>query len=254
MKSMRMTKPLALIPARGGSRRLPRKNVRDFLGKPLVAWTIEAVHESDACDRCVVVTDDQEIADIALQYGAEVPFLEPPELATDTAYIDNALRYVLERFEGDGYTPSCCILLEPTAIGRDAQHIRDAARIIEERAFDSLAGVSEVPAHFSHRKQLQLGNQSALSRVGDGAKLKDLVHRNQDIGVSYYVNSAIYAFQRGNLFRGENSLWGESTYGYVMDSRHLADIDTQEDWDIAEFKMRRKLALRHAGQHTKDRM
>ncbi len=238
------SKTLALIPARGGSKRLPRKNVKDFLGKPLIAWTIEVAKESGAFDHVVVVTDDEEIAAIAKRYGAEVPFMEPKELAGDTAYVADALRFALEELKKGGYAPEHFVLLEPSSVGREAKHIREVAEIMATRKdFDSLLGISETPGHYSYLKQYHIGEGGLLGRVGDGAPLKAITHRNQDVAKSYVGNSAIYAFRTKNLFEGDRKLWGDSTYGYVMDGSGIADIDTQEEWDLAEFKMRRKWGI-----------
>lgn len=234
---------LGLIGARGGSKRLPGKNIKDFLGKPLIAWTIEVAKESGVFDRLVVLTDAPEIAAIARRYGAEVPFMEPAELAGDNAYYD-ALRFGLKKLaDEEKYTPESFILLEPSATGRSAHHIREVADIFTGRSdFDSLVGISEVPGHFSYQKQLTINQQGIVGRVGDNAPLKKLIHHNQDIPKSYYINSAIYGFRRKNLFEGDKNLWGGSTYGYIMDGSTLGDTDTAEDWVIAEAKMKRLLA------------
>ncbi len=233
---------LGIIPARGGSKRLPGKNIKDFFGKPLIAWTIEAAKSSGVFDRLIVLTDDQEISDIAKKYGAEVPFMEPSEFAGDTAYVGDAIRYALQQLESEGYTSPDFILLEPSSVGREIKHIQEVAKLLEDRRdFDSIIGISEVPAHHSHLKQLNIGENGIVGRVGDGAPLKNLTHRNQDIAKSYYINSAIYGFRRKNLFEGDKKLWGESTYGYVMDDSKLADIDTAADWALAEFKLKNTL-------------
>lgn len=233
---------LGLIGARGGSERLPGKNIKNFLGKPLIAWTIETAKESGVFERLIVVTDSMEIAAIAQQYGAEIPFMEPAELATNLSYHD-ALRYALQKLADDEkYVPESFILLEPSAVGRNANHIREVAGLLTTRTdFDSIVGVSEVPGHVSYLKQLTIAPNGILGRVGDNAPLKSLIHRNQEIPKSYFINSAIYGFRRKNLFEGDKSLWGESTYGYIMDGSTLADIDTMDDWMIAEVKMKMSL-------------
>lgn len=232
-------KILGIIPARGGSKRLPGKNIKDFLGKPLIAWTIETALKSKVFDRVIVVTDDEEIAQVSKRYGAEVPFMEPAEFASDTAYVADALRYTLQRLSDDeGYEPDNFILLEPSAVGREVKHIQEVAEILSNRRdFDSLSGISEVSGHVSYLKQFNIKEGGLIRRVGDGALLKDVNHRNQNVAKSYFANSAIYGFRRCNLFEGEGNLWGNSTYGYLMDGSILADIDTLEDWDFAVFKM-----------------
>lgn len=233
-------KILGLVVARGGSKRLPRKNIRDFLGKPLIAWTIETGKTSDVFDRFILSTDDLEIAKVGEQKGIEVPFMEPAELATDTARIFDVIVHAIQKLkEIDGYVPDWIVLLEPSSPGRQSFHIQEVAQLLKEQNnFDSLVGISKVPGHFSYLKQLARNKKGIVARVGDGAILRDLIHRNQDVPESYFINSAIYAFRYSNLFDGNQSLWGNSTYGYEMDSKYAMDIDTQEDWLIAEVKMR----------------
>jgi len=241
MHNAAMEKTFGIIPARGGSKRLPGKNTRDFLGKPLLAWTIEVARESNVFERLILLTDDAEIAEIGKKYGAEVPFMEPSELAGDTTYVGDALSWALRELKSSGYEPGDFLLLEPTSVGREAKHLIEAARIMrEERDFDSLVGISEIPRHFSYAKQLAL-RENIVARISDGAPLKQLTHRNQDIEPSYYINSAVYGFRSKNLFEGDKNLWGERTFGFLMDDAFLADIDTEDDWYLAEAKMKRKL-------------
>jgi CMP-N-acetylneuraminic acid synthetase len=244
---------LGLIGARGGSERLPGKNIKNFFGKPLIVWTIEAAKKSGIFERIIVVTDSTDIAAIAKHSGAEVPFMEPAELATNLSYHD-ALRYTLQKLADDEkYVPENFILLEPSAVGRTVSHIREVAELLTTRTdFDSIVGISEVPGHFSYSKQLVIASNGIVGRVGDNAPLKNLIHRNQEVPKSYVINSAIYGFRRKNLFEGDKSLWGESTYGYVMDGSKLADIDTIEDWVMAEAKMKHFLAGKE-GKYINDR-
>ncbi|MBI5003535.1 acylneuraminate cytidylyltransferase family protein [Candidatus Kaiserbacteria bacterium] len=233
-------KILGLVVARGGSKRLPGKNIKDFLGKPLITWSIQTGIAGGVFDRFVLSTDSPAIAKMAEQAGIEVPFMEPAELASDTARIFDVIVYAVQKLkEIDGYVPDWIILLEPSSPGRQSFHIKEVAQLLKERNnFDSLVGISKVPGHFSHLKQLARDEQGVVTRVGDGAILRNLIHRNQDVPESYFINSAIYAFRYSNLFDGNNSLWGNSTYGYEMDNKYAMDIDTQEDWLVAEVKMK----------------
>ncbi len=237
---------LGLVVARGGSKRLPGKNVKNLLGKPLIAWTVETGLSAGVFDRFVLSTDDNEIAAIAKQAGIEVPFMESAELASDTARIFDVIVNAVEKLkEGDGYVPDWIVLLEPSSPGRQPFHLKEIDGLLRSGgAFDSLVGISKVPGHFSHLKQLNMDDQGIVTRIGDGEILRNLIHRNQDVPESYFINSAVYAFKYGNLFDGNMSLWGTSSYGYEMDSKYAMDIDTAEDWLIAEVKMRTLLAER----------
>lgn len=242
---------LGIITARGGSKRVPRKNIKDFLGKPLLAWTVEAALKSGVLDRLVLTTDDKEIAEVGKKYGAEVPFMRPAELATDTASSYDAVKHaVLWLRDNENYEADWIILLEPSSPGREPFHIQEVAKIIRERNdFDSLLGVAEVPGHFSHLKQYNINDKGVIGRVGDGEILRNIIHRNQDVPKSYSANSAFYAFKTSNLFDGHNSLWGDSTYGYVMDEKYSMDIDTLDEWDIAVLKMKKLFDKQGGGEH-----
>ena len=116
-----------------------------------------------------------------------------------------------------------------------------AKLISKNPKFDSLIGISETPGHVSHLKQQQRGRNGIITRVNDGATMKNIILRNQDVPKSYYINSAIYALRTANLFDGDKSLWGNKTYGYIMDNKYSLDIDTPEEWLIAEIKMKKIL-------------
>ncbi len=234
-------KILGIVTARGGSKRVPRKNVKDFLGKPLLAWTAESGLRSGAFDRFVLSTDDEEIAQIGKAADLEVPFMRPPELASDTAGSYGVVRHVVEWLrEHENYEASWVVLLEPSSPGRRPFHIAEVAELISQSDvyFDSLLGIAKMPGHFSHLKEMKRDEKGIVTRIGDGAIVRNLIHRNQDIPVTFYFNSAIYAFKTSNLFDGNNSLWGNSSYGYLMDEKYSMDIDTPEDWLMAEVKMR----------------
>ena len=234
---------LGLITARGGSKRLPGKNIKDMLGKPLLTWTVETGKKSEAFDKFILSTDDNDIAKVGKDCGADIPFMRPDELATDTASSYDVVVHAVKWLEeNEDFVSDWIVLLEPTAPGRQAFHIREVVELAKKNVADSIIGITEMPGHFSHLKELLKDKDGVVSRVGDGAIMRNLIHRNQDIPTSYYINSAIYALKRENLFDGNKSLWGNSTYGYEMNSKYAFDIDTQEDWDIAEVKMKKLLS------------
>lgn len=238
---MQNKKILGIITARGGSKRVPRKNIKDFLGKPLLAWSIEVGQKSEVFDRFILSTDDKEIAKIGKKYGIEVPFRRPQKYAADTSSSYDAIKHAVDWLkEHENYETDWIILLEPSAPGRQPFHLREVLELIQQDGhFDSIVGISKIPAHFSHLKELQRSEAGIVTRVGDNEILRNLTHRNQDIPLSFYIiNSAIYAFKTANLFDGYNSLWGDSTYGYVMEEKYALDINTSDDWIIAETKMK----------------
>lgn len=236
-------KILGIITARGGSKRVLRKNVNDFLGKPLIAWTIEEGLKSSVFDRFVLTTDDEEIAEVGKKHGIEAPFMRPKELASDTASSYDAVKHAVEWLkDNENYEADWVILLEPSSPGRQAFHIKEIVKLIEERNdFDSLLGITETPGHFSYLKEQQRDKDGMITRVCDGEILRNLIHRNQDVPKSYFINSAVYAFKVSNIFNGNNSFWGNKSYGYLMDEKYALDIDTPQDWLIAEIKMKKLL-------------
>ncbi len=238
-------KILGIVTARGGSKRMPRKNIKEFCGKPLIAWTAEAGLASGVLGRFILSTDDAEIAEIGEKAGLEVPFMRPDELANDTAGSYGVVKHAIEWLrDNEQYEASWIILLEPSSPGRQPFHIKEVAELITNPAvnFDSLLGIAKMPSHYSYLKEMKRDEKGIVTRVGDGAIVRNLIHRNQDIPATYYFNGTIYAFKTANLFDGNNSLWGDSSYGYLMDEKYSMDIDTPEDWIIAEARMKMLLS------------
>jgi CMP-N,N'-diacetyllegionaminic acid synthase len=227
-------KILGIIPARGGSKSIPRKNIKPFCGKPLIAWSIQTLKESGVCDRVIVSTDDREIADVAAHFGAETPFIRPAELAEDTTptlpVLQHAVSWLKER---EGYNPDYVLLLEPPSVSKRPFHIREAAELLLKTGADSVVSVAEVPGTFSPYWQLKVGNENRIE-LFTGGTMKDVIRRRQDLPKSYYRNSAIYVLKTGCLFTSEPSLYGKDVRGYITDSKYAMDIDTPEDWVVAE--------------------
>lgn len=237
-------KIFGLITARGGSKRIPRKNVKLFLGKPLLYWTIKIAQESGIFDRLVLSTDDEEIASVGRASGAEVPFLRPTELAQDDTGSLPVVRHTLDFLKsGEGYDPDWVVLLEPTSPGRRPHHLQNIFEMIQqaEKGIDSIVSVSELPSHFHPLKILKKDEKGFLIRHNDGELIRNLTHRNQELPESYFINSAIYAFKKYNLYQEPASLWGDKVLSYLMDNKYALDIDTPDDWLVAEAKMKKIL-------------
>lgn len=235
---------LGVITARGGSKRVPRKNIKSFLGKPLVAWTIETALKSGIFDRLILSTEDKTIAEVGKQFGAEVPFVRPAELATDTASSLEVVNHVVQWLKNnENYSNSWIVLLEPSSPGRQPFHLQEIAEIIPkiQNKFDSLVAISAMPGHYTPVKSLVMKGDGEVYRQ-DGEIIRNFTHQNQDIPPFYFINSSIYAFKTQNILEEKPSLWGNRTLGYPMDSKYAMDIDTQEEWEIAELKMRKILS------------
>jgi CMP-N-acetylneuraminic acid synthetase len=232
---------LALIPARGGSRGIARKNIRPFLGKPLLAWTIEAANASGLFERIVVSTDDEEIAQAARSAGANVPFLRPAELATDDAptvvAVQHALRWLADH---DRWTPEAVMVLEPTAPARRAFHIQEAAALLQRPGVDSVASVSEVPHHFTASKLLQLRPDGTMAGL-NGTPIARMTHRRQELEKTYAFNGLIFACRAALVMQDPPTLWGERVIGYVVDRKYGVDLDEPDDWGWGEMRLRKIL-------------
>lgn len=230
-----MTEILALIPARGGSKGIPRKNIRSFAGFPLIAWSIAAGLQSRSISRVIVSTDDEDIATIAREYGAEVPFMRPRELAQDRTadlpVFEHALKW-LEEFES--YKPSVVVQLRPTSPIRPADCVDSAVRIlVEHENADSVRGV--VPAGQNPYKMWRFNGydrpMNPLLTV-DGIAEPYNAPR-QILPPAYWQTGHIDAIRTSTITR-KHSLTGNVVYPLVIDPRYTVDIDTLADWQKYE--------------------
>jgi len=235
---------LAVIPARGGSKRIPRKNIADFHGKPVVAWAIEAAKNAASVSRVLVNTDDEEIRDIALRHGAEVPFLRPAALAADAIGIEPVLIDTLEWLKkNEGYAPDAIALLMPTNPMRTAGAIDEAVARFKESAADSVVTVSEARAN--NNPYWILRRDAAGSVVlFDGTSLKSIRTRSQDLPPTYSRNDIAYILKPSNLYETPSNLYGDKVELLVMDESFDGDINTPEDWYVTYDKFRRLRKLR----------
>jgi CMP-N,N'-diacetyllegionaminic acid synthase len=232
-----MVSVLGLVPARGGSKGIPGKNARTFLGTPLVARAVDVAFASGVLDRVIVSTDDEAIAAIARAAGADVPFIRPAELARHETSTAAVVQHALVHACGEGDEPDVVVVLEPTSPGRTPEHVREALALLRESGADSVASVSEVPHHFVPSKQLAIAGDGALTGA-DGTPIAALVHRRQDLPVSYAFDGVVYACRAALALQEPPTIWGERVVGYVIDSRNAVDLDRPEDWAPAEAKLR----------------
>ena len=223
---------IAIIPARGGSKGLPGKNIRPLLGKPLIAYAIECARNARCIDRVVVSTDDPKIADIARRFGGEVPFLRPAALATDTAQaVDNYI-YTVERLarESNSAIDSFVVLL-PTTPLRTSDDVDRAVELFLSKNADSV--VSYTPESHPIRWHRYLDDDGSFVNIFD-----ETLANRQDLRTSYYPNGAVYVFRVSLIQR--RKYYSDRSYAYVMPNSRSVDIDTIEDFEFAEFLMRRR--------------
>jgi len=219
---------LALIPARGGSKGLKDKNIRQLNNKPLLAYTIEAAKESRIFDRIIVSTDSEKIAAVALKYGAEVPFMRPKELATDTASSMDVLIYTIELLQESNDKYDYVALLQPTSPLRTSQDIVGAVNLLIEKNANSVVSVCKV-------------EHSPLwsNTLPEDLSLKDFIRpeirnlRRQDLPIFYRLNGAIYIVKVSYILESKD-FFGQESYAYIMPVNRSVDIDTELDLVLAE--------------------
>lgn len=221
---------IAIITARGGSKRIPRKNIREFCGKPILAYSIEAARESGLFDTVMVSTEDEEIAQIARRYGAEVPFYRSEQTAGDFATTNDVLLEVLEEYEkrGKQYDLGCCIY--PTAPFVTADKLKCAVKRLESSDADTLIPV----VSFSYPPQ-----RAMVEREGRLVFLHPqyLDSRSQDLEPHYHDVGQFYLFYT-EAFQKNRKLMVGNILPYVVPETEVQDIDNQTDWEIAELKYR----------------
>lgn len=216
---------LAIIPARGGSKRLPRKNILDLNGKPLIAYTIEAALKSNFITKTIVSSDDDEILNIAQKYGSKI-IKRPDYLATDTATSFDVIEHtILNQNEKYDYI----ILLQATSPLRDAKHIDEAIELLKSKNADAVVSVCEM----DHSPLWSNTLNETLSMKGF---LKDEVlnKRSQDLKKYYRLNGAIYICKTEKLLEEKSFFLNDNIFAYVMDRKSSIDIDTELDFLIAK--------------------
>lgn len=231
---------LGLIPARGGSKGIPRKNLAPAGGRPLIAWSIEAALASGRLDRLLVSTDAPDIARAAQGFGAEAPFLRPGDLATeDSPSILTVLHALAWLEEGEAYLPDYVMLLQPTSPLRTGQDIRGAVDIALGRGAESVVSVSPLKRHpewamtLGEDGRLRLRNGKAFGEQASQAS------RRQDLPPCYAENGAIYLVKT-RLLRTHRTFYGREVLAYLMPEERSLDVDSPLDLEIVDALLRRK--------------
>lgn len=233
------TKILGVITARGGSKGIPGKNIKPLLGKPLIAYTIEAAQRSNALDRLILSTDDPAIAEVAKKYGCEVPFLRPKELAEDKSahlpVMQHAAQWLRDK---ENYNPDYVMILQPTSPLRQSSHIKESVELALKTGADSVLSVSEVPENFNSKKTMRI-DDSGMLKLLNGDPIYKRIARRQDLSKEYWSTGAIYLFKTDLLFHPTNpNFYGEKTMPLVIDKKYVVDINVPADWEEAEKAMK----------------
>lgn len=227
---------LAVVPARGGSKRIPRKNLREFFGKPIIAWSLEAALESDCFSRVIVSTDDEEIASVAREHGAEVPFLRPAELADD---ITGTVPVMAHAVEACGLAPeelACCIYA--TAPFVTAEDLARGRGVLEAAGTEYALSVTTFPFPIQRALRAMPGGRLApFSPEHEQSRSQDLEEAWHDAGQFYWG--------RARAWRANAPIFASGPAPVPLPRHRVQDIDTPEDWSRAELLFQ---ALRDRGQ------
>lgn len=217
---------LAIIPARGGSKRIPRKNIKDFCGKPIIAYSIETAIKSGLFDKVIVSTDDEEIAEVARNYGAETPFMRPKELADDytgtTAVAKHAIEWYLE--QGIEFEYAC--LIYATAPLLKLEYLIGGFRLLSESKPMSF---SATKYRFPIERAITINPEGTISPFSEN----HVQMRSQDLSPKYHDTGQFY-WAKSNIFMAETCFFSEHSSAVLIPSNQAQDIDELEDWELAQ--------------------
>ncbi|OFX53634.1 MAG: pseudaminic acid cytidylyltransferase [Bacteroidetes bacterium GWA2_30_7] len=223
-------KNLAIIPARGGSKRIPRKNIKDFLGKPIIAYSIETAIESGLFEEIMVSTDDHEIAEIAIKCGAKVPFFRSEKTANDFAHIAEVIEEVLETYKSENkqFENFCCIFSTAPFIKKS--RLKDGFELMLKNNFDSVFPVLK----FSYpiQRALKIENEKVSMILPE-----NFSKRSQDLMPTYHDSGQFYWMKTKEFYR-QKRVFAENSGAIILSDMEVQDIDTIEDWEVAEMKYR----------------
>jgi len=219
---------IAVIPARGGSKRIPRKNIKLFCGKPMIAWSIEAAKKSGIFERIICSTDDEEIASIARNYGADVPFVRPISMADDHIGIGQVIAHAVEWVQNQGLTPEyfCCIFA--TAPFIQATDIQSGLKLISKKHCDYVISVTSFSFPIQRASKIE-----ADGKVGMFYS-KNYNTRSQDLEKAYH-DAGQFIWASPNVWKKCRPVFTSNSYPVILPRFRVQDIDTQEDWERAEL-------------------
>lgn len=221
---------ICMINARGGSKGIPRKNIKPLCGKPLIAYSIELAKKVPHFSRIIVSTEDEEIADVARRFGAEIPFMRPAELAADNSIQLDTIRYNILELEKTGPRVDAVVLLQPTSPIREPDDVIGCLNLMETENADSVVTVAEVNKYhpyglwkFDTGSSMEPFSEMALSG-----------YNRQGLEKIYWRTGSVYAMQRDVVVE-KQALYGDNIHGYVVDeARSWFNIDSQLDWQMTE--------------------
>ncbi len=227
-----MSGVLALVPARGGSKGIPDKNIRPLAGRTLLEYAGRVAAESGVIDRIVLSTDSDRIAEEGRRVGLEVPFMRPRDLAGDDTPMLPVIEHAVDFLASNGWEPEIVVLLQPTSPLRTAAHIQAAIRELRESGADSVVTVLELPRHLSPDYVMRVEGGRLVPFLPDGMR----VTRRQDARVAFVRDGTVYAFWRRTL-RNTGSIYGDVCRPLIIPADESITIDSPEDWREAERRV-----------------
>ena len=219
---------ICVIPARGGSKRIPRKNIKNFFGQPMIAYSIKAALKSECFDQVIVSTDDAEIAEVAKSFGASVPFVRPDELANDYAGTVPVIKHAIVWFDGQGQSPSevCCLYATAPFVQADA--IRKAYKQMKQEQAEYCFTATSFA--FPIQRAIKVTAENRIEMFYP----EHLETRSQDLEESYHDAGQFY-WGKAEAFKQKKPLFSKNSTPYILPRQLVQDIDTPEDWKRAEL-------------------
>ncbi|MDX6713138.1 MAG: CMP-N,N-diacetyllegionaminic acid synthase [Blastocatellia bacterium] len=224
---------LGIIPARGGSRGVPRKNIKSLGGKPLLQYTAEAALGARRLSKIILSTDDKQIAEVGLICGLEVPFMRPPEIAEDSTPTLPVVQHAVHWMENRGMFFDAVCLLQPTNPFRRAADIDGCIELLEESGADSVVTMLPVPDEYNPH-WVYLADSEGTMRLFTGETIP--IARRQELPPAFHREGSVYVTQRDVLVY-QNSLYGNCVRGYVLNGELGINIDNPSDWARAEERI-----------------
>ncbi|USE39409.1 pseudaminic acid cytidylyltransferase [Endozoicomonas sp. SCSIO W0465] len=218
---------IAIIPARGGSKRIPRKNIKLFHGKPMIAWSIEAARKANCFDRIIISTDDAEIAEVARNYGAEVPFVRPEKLSDDYATTVDVIRHAVNWLSYQGQTPKLVCCIYATAPFIQVEDLLQGLKLM--KASECHYAFSATTFAFPIQRALKIDGHGKVSMF----QPEHLLTRSQDLEEAYH-DAGLFYWGKAEAWQRAEPLFGSASRLVMLDRHRVQDIDTPEDWERAE--------------------
>ncbi len=221
-------KSIAIIPARGGSKRIPNKNIKSFLGQPIIKYVIETAIDSKCFDEVIVSTDSKEIAKLTEKFGASVPFLRSPQNSNDHATTADVISEVIENYRkrNNNFDFFCC--LYSTSVFVTSQLLNSAFDQLKGDGLDGIISVMKYRHPIERAFKIDDGNLSMLYPENIFGRTQDFVPKYHDAGQFYFMKT--------DAFLREKKIFTSNIRGFVLPFRYVQDIDTEEDWYLAELK------------------